>query len=153
MGLYDRDYMRDPGPGGPRRPRERSGIGLDSGLLIGILLVGIGVAALIFKGFESDDDPYSDLDEFYLESGYPTVSFDINTASREDLMLIPMMSERIVDGIIERRDQEPFKLSEELLDVKGVGEMNLEILLMHLYGFEDAKEPRQPRRLPGIPDA
>lgn len=148
MGLYDRDYMRNPAP------RERSGLGLDGGLLIGIVLVGLGVAALLFKGFESDEnEQYSDLDEFYLESGYPTVSFDINTASREDLMMIPLMSERIADGIIDRREQEPFTLTEELLDVKGVGEMNMEILLMHLYGFDDAKEPRQPHRLPGIPDA
>ncbi len=147
MGLDDRDYMR--------RPENRSGPrwNLDRGLILGIVLIGIALSVLIVKGFNRPQpDAYEAFGEMasyhpYFNGGY--VPLDVNTASREDLLLLPMVSARIADGIIARR---PFKLTEELLEVRGIGELNLEIISMYLYGFEDAPEPR-PIKPPGIPDA
>lgn len=157
MGLYDRDYMREPEKR-PRRPGGRNGsssfLGLDSGLVIGIVLIGIGLGALILKGFnhqsrQETHDPFRDLAQFdaYYHGGF--VPVNVNEATREELLLLPMVSERIADGIIARR---PFRLTEELLEVKGIGEMNIGIICRYLYGFEDQPEPL-PVKPPGIPDA
>lgn len=129
-------------------------LGVDGGLLLGIALIGLGLGALIVKGFDRPEardlyEQYSDLAYFdpYSNGGYAPV--DVNTASREDLLLHPMISERIADGIIAGR---PFRLTEDLLEVRGIGELNIEILSTYLYGFEDQPEPR-PVKPPGIPDA
>lgn len=154
MGLDNRDETRrperEPVRSG-RRPATRL-LGLDTGLLLGIALVGIGLAALLLKGFERSEppNPYDTLAAY--DSLYSSVyaPVDVNTATREELLLFrPWISERIADGIIERR---PFRLVEELLEVKGVGEVNIEIISMYLYGFEDQPEPR-PIKPPDIPDA
>ena len=64
------------------------------------------------------------------------------------------MSDKIADGIIARRKKEPFRLTEELLEVPGVGELNYEMFRLYLYGFEDAPKPRPMEERPlGIPDA
>lgn len=155
MELDDHDYPRNPdgvGRGaGPRPPKPK--MSFDGGLSLGLVIVGIALSALIITGFNHplppDHEVHRDIAYFdpYYNGGYLPV--DVNTASREDLLILPMISEKIADGIIARR---PFKLTEELLEVKGIGQLNVEIISLYLYGFEDAPEPR-PLKPPGIPDA
>jgi hypothetical protein len=157
MGLDDRDYMRrqdcPPRRPGSRPSRRSSFLGLEGGLLLGIVVVGIAFGGLIAKGFDRKEHPepdgsfedLADFDAFYFGSVTPV---HVNQATREDLLLLPI-SESIADGIIARR---PFKRTEELLEVRGIGEANFGIIRMYLYGFEDQPEPR-PFRPPGIPDA
>lgn len=147
------DGGQPPGKGPGGKGGGGGGFNLDSGLLLGIALVAVGLAALIMRGFQSGDSFDLQLDElaFYesvYHGGYPQLN--VNTASREELLLLkPWISEGIADGIIEQR---PFKMSAELLEVKGVEELDLEMLRMYLYGFEDLPQPK-PQRPLGIPDA
>jgi hypothetical protein len=158
MGLDDRDYMRQPEnrtPNGRSGRRSSSGVfGFDGGLVLGVILIVVGLGALILKRFDppepiETDDALGDLTYFdpYYNGGY--IPVDVNEATRDQLILLPMISPRIADGIIARR---PFRLTEDLLDVKGIGELNLEIIRLYLYGFEDQPEPRQIKP-PNVPDA
>jgi DNA uptake protein ComE-like DNA-binding protein len=67
---------------------------------------------------------------------------DVNTATQEELLLLPWMTERIADGIIERRERSPFLLTDELFEVRGIGSINIAMFRLYLYGFEDAQKPR-----------
>lgn len=153
MGLEDRDYMHTPG----NQAGSGGGFTFDSGLLLGIVLIGLGFGALIFMGFKSkmDEDNYLAELAYYdpeFNGGYP--HFNVNTATRDELTLLPWMSDKIADGIITRREKEPFRLTEELLEVPGVGELNYEMFRLYLYGFEDSPKPRPMEERPlGIPDA
>lgn len=162
MGLDDRDYMRNPGSqpassGGGKG--KGKGFSLDSGLLIGILLIAIAFAALIAKGFRSEPErdgyleqlsPFESPLDPQFNGGYPQL--DVNTATQEELLLLPWMTERIADGIIERRERSPFLLTDELFEVRGIGEINIEMFRLYLYGFEDAPKPRVEAPV-DIPDA
>jgi 6-phosphogluconolactonase (cycloisomerase 2 family) len=50
----------------------------------------------------------------------------LNTASRDELMTLPGISEAIAKLIISRRKQTPFKSKEELLELRGLGPTTLE---------------------------
>tara|TARA_B100000519_G_scaffold199661_1_gene211333 strand:- start:265 stop:762 length:498 start_codon:yes stop_codon:yes gene_type:complete len=154
MGIHDRDYMRDSPP--PRRPRPgrrpapggRTSPfpGLDSGLILGIALVAIGFSALIIKGWKAQRDRsemMAELAEFdpYFNGGFP--QYNIHTVTEAQLAELPMMTPDIARGIVERRAREPFKLTEELREVRGIEDLNLEMFRMYLFGFEDAPEPRK----------
>ena len=114
--------MRDPTSSGPssgskpRRPRR--GFSLDSGLILGIILVAIGLSALIIKGFKerTESDEYlAQLASFdpHFNGGFP--QYDINTVTKEQLAELPMMTEEILNGILQRREEKPFVMTEELL--------------------------------------
>lgn len=51
---------------------------------------------------------------------------DINAASAQDLLMLPSISTRVAERIIEKRDQlKQFNSVAELLSVKGIGEKTL----------------------------
>ncbi len=165
MGIHDRDYIRDsPSSGRPqsgsRAPRRsRTGLfpTLDSGLILAIALVAIGFLALIIKGWQDQRDRpdrkvgRATLDP-YFNGGFP--QYNIHTVTEAQLVELPMMTPQIARGIVERRLREPFRLTEELLEVRGIGELNLEMFRFYLFGFKDAPEPRKfPDPPPRPPDA
>ena len=50
---------------------------------------------------------------------------NINTASKDELKNIPYITEQIANLIIERRNKNPFRTLEELLEIKGIKENTL----------------------------
>ena len=166
MGIHDRDYMRDPQPSGQpsaRAGKASSGGGggwrpsMDTGLILGIVLVALGFSALIIKGFNDQrkrDEMLAELASVdpYYNGGYP--HYDISTVTEAQLVELPMMTPEIAAGIIKRREEKPFRLTEDLLEIRGVGNLNLEMFRMYLFGFEDAPEPRRrndrPMRPPDV---
>ena len=53
---------------------------------------------------------------------------NINTASKEQLMTLKGVGEKIADRIIEYRKAHPFKTIEDLMNVKGIGQKKFEKL-------------------------
>ena len=165
MGIHDRDYMRDspssgrPQSGSPasRGGRARSLPSLDSGLILAIALVAIGFSALIIIGWKAQRDRSAMIAELanfdpYFNGGFP--QYNIHTVTEAQLVELPMMTPDIARGIVERRAREPFKLTEDFREVRGIEDLNLEMFRMYLFGFEDAPEPRKfPDPPPRPPDA
>ncbi len=130
---------------------------MDNGLIIGIVLVALGFSALIIRGFKDQrekDEMLAELASFdpFYNGGYP--QYHIESVTEAQLVELPMMTPKIAAAIIKRREEKPFRLTEELLEIRGVGNINLEMFRMYLFGFEDAPEPRHlDDRPPGPPDA
>jgi competence protein ComEA len=57
---------------------------------------------------------------------------DLNSASEEDLLLVPLMRPQWARTIVERRKQKPWKLLDELDEIHGVGPKTLEKWRPHL---------------------
>ena len=53
---------------------------------------------------------------------------NINNASKEQLMTLKGVGEKIADRIIEYRKAHPFKTIEDLMNVKGIGQKKFEKL-------------------------
>ena len=57
---------------------------------------------------------------------FPGFPIDINTATREELLLLPGVGPKTADRIIETRaEMRGFKRIEDLMEVKGIGEKKL----------------------------
>jgi len=69
-------------------------------------------------------DPFVDAGPHVLDP------IDINAASLEDILKVPAIDEEIARGIIARR---PFATIDDLLDVRGIGKINLAIIRRHIY--------------------
>jgi competence ComEA-like helix-hairpin-helix protein len=54
---------------------------------------------------------------------------NINTATRDELMTLPGVGEVTADRIIEYREKKPFESTEELIEIKGIGETKLAKIL------------------------
>jgi competence ComEA-like helix-hairpin-helix protein len=54
---------------------------------------------------------------------------NVNTATRDELMTLPGVGEVTADRIIEYRENKPFESTEELIEIKGIGEAKLEKIL------------------------
>lgn len=115
-------------------------------LAIGFM-VGIGIAA--YQGFRADldiadfSDQYRERDTVFIERSEriperenddaPPLtllapnSININSASKEELTLLPGIGEVYAERIIlYREDHGPFTAPEELLQISGIGERRLE---------------------------
>lgn len=56
------------------------------------------------------------------DDGPPASPINLNTASQVDLMRLPGVGQKTADAIIARRKHIPFRRSEDLMEVKGIGE-------------------------------
>ena len=52
----------------------------------------------------------------------PASPVDLNTAGKSELVQLPGVGDKTADAIIERRKHIPFRKSEDLMEVKGIGE-------------------------------
>jgi competence protein ComEA len=67
---------------------------------------------------------------------------NINTASAEQLTALPGVGERLAGRIVEyRQKQGPFKSTQELLNVKGVGEKNFQKIQGQLSVADASSRP------------
>ena len=63
----------------------------------------------------------------------PTGKVNINTATASQLSELPGVGEKLAARIVEfRQKQGPFKSTQELMNVKGIGEKNLQKLQQYL---------------------
>jgi competence protein ComEA len=71
----------------------------------------------------------------------PTGKVNINTATASQLTELPGVGEKLAARIVEfRQKQGPFKSTQELMNVKGIGEKNLQKLQPYLT-VSDARGP------------
>ena len=71
----------------------------------------------------------------------PTGKVNINTATAAQLTELPGVGEKLAARIVEfRQKQGPFKSTQELMNVKGIGEKNLQKLQQYLT-VSDARGP------------
>ncbi len=67
------------------------------------------------------------------EAGAVAQKLDLNRATREELVGVPGIGERLAESIIELRTKRgPFSTVDELLAVRGIGENSLKRLSEHL---------------------
>ena len=60
---------------------------------------------------------------------------NVNTATKQQIMLVPGIGEAKADAIIERRSQKPFIAVDDLLVIKGIGEK----ILAKISGYISVK--------------
>lgn len=135
MGLSDRDYVRD------EHKKRNSPIGLPSGNSLGPVpnltfgIVAAVVLAAIFITYASLNSgrPKKSENTKPVDVAHERLSqispVNINTASYEDLRLIPGVSHKVAEGIISSR---PFDSIERLDDVYGIGPKTLELIRPHV---------------------
>ena len=70
----------------------------------------------------------------------PAAKVNINTATVEQLSELPGVGEKLAARIVEHRQKQgPFKTTQELMNVKGIGEKNLQKLQPYLSVSDAAR--------------
>ena len=74
------------------------------------------------------------------KSQAPAAKVNINSASVEQLSELPGVGEKLAARIVEHRQKQgPFKSTQELMNVKGIGEKNLQKLQPYLSVGDPAR--------------
>ncbi len=70
----------------------------------------------------------------YVQAESQTAGFrvDPNTASQPELILLPGIGEKLADGIIASRAEKPFRSTEDLRRVRGIGPVKCQTIRPYL---------------------
>ena len=80
----------------------------------------------IFSTAKPIPDPVETID-------YTRYRININTATAEEIMIIPRIGQTVADNIVAYREENgPFLAYADLLNVKGIGTATLEIMLDYI---------------------
>ena len=71
----------------------------------------------------------------------PTAKVNINTATVEQLTTLPGVGPKLAARVIEYRQKTPFRSTQELMNVKGIGEKNFAKMGSWLSVGEGSKAP------------
>ncbi len=71
----------------------------------------------------------------------PTAKVNINTATVEQLTTLPGVGPKLAARVIEYRQKAPFRSTQELMNVKGIGEKNFAKIEPWLTVGEGSKAP------------
>ena len=139
MGIYDRDYMRRDYKSPAAKVREELAGNSRWQLFAALGVVALIVALLAWpkKSREQEfAERYSERMDGYQYQSAPVQHemapgrIDINKAPLQELVRVPGVGESLAHKIIEKR---PFSTMEDLLDVRGVGDVNLSIIRQYVY--------------------
>ncbi|MBU1262920.1 helix-hairpin-helix domain-containing protein [bacterium] len=79
------------------------------------------------KGSQTQTDPKTSTTSNLPKKKPQTFIININTAEKEDLELLPGVSPKIAERIIEfRKNNGKFKQKEDIMEIKGIGEKRFE---------------------------
>ncbi|MEZ6096746.1 MAG: helix-hairpin-helix domain-containing protein [Pirellulaceae bacterium] len=128
MGLYDRDYMRGSDNENGLSNFTYGIIGLV--VVAGVLLLTRGLNSRFSQSYSNTRNQIEAFDQIAEHDAMLSKSpININTASVEDLMLLPRVDAEMALAII---DQRPFKSIEQLDDVYGIGPATIKRLRPHI---------------------
>ena len=89
--------------------------------------------------FGAQADPKTDLKE------KDPIKIELNSASVEELVLLPGIGPKKAGAIIKLRERRPFRRVTQLLRVRGIGRKTLERLRSHIY-IEPIIKPQQHKK-------
>jgi competence protein ComEA len=123
MGVYDRDYMREP----QRRPLWRWPVVIClTAMFAAGMIVGLGRTEMLRRGPRAPRPERRDSHESreLREPREALVTIvNVNTASREELDELPYVSPNVAQAILRGR---PYKSVDDLIRVRGIGPKTLE---------------------------
>ncbi len=91
--------------------------------LLSILFLGASLRLYLAVSYHNNEKL------FYGETVKEKILININTASQEELLVLPFIGEKIARRIIEyRRQKGKFSSIDDLKKVKGIGEKKLQVL-------------------------
>ena len=88
-------------------------------ILIFIVIIAVLGLALKFIGIEQENDSLS-ADSLNFEKDFE-IKYDLNSATKEELITIPGIGEKKAGDIISYRENSGFESKEDLMKVKGIG--------------------------------
>ncbi|MCB5224795.1 MAG: helix-hairpin-helix domain-containing protein [Candidatus Cloacimonadaceae bacterium] len=116
-------------------PQEQSALLLICGLtLLGLLGGRLLNPGSPLSAVAANEASKPELLSEALEEDKP-VQIDIRSASKEELMLLPGIGEKRAQLIIDHRKSKPFQSTDDLLQIKGIGEKTLAKMLPSLLPF------------------
>ena len=132
MGIHDRDYMRRgrKPKGAVKQVQENLSHANHWQTWAAVVVIILVIIAAVWPRKRSPyyeaSDPFADV-----WSEYEVLDpVDVNEARLEDLLRVPAIDEEIARGILDKR---PFTTIDDLLDVRGIGKVNLSIIRQHIY--------------------
>ena len=102
-------------------------------ILIFIIFLAVLGLALKFIGIEQENDSLS-ADSLNFEKDFE-IKYDLNSATKEELISIPGIGEKKAGDIISYRENSGFEAKEDLMKVKGIGKATFKKIESYFYEF------------------